>query len=191
MFPKNYQHYQLFDYSTSETDDEPSEAMLPIPIYSPEPGNPLLPPDTLKDPVLPDPQSDVSLLDCLPICSLTMSSHAGRHRNYPHRTVPWSNPRWVPLLRYYPTPPLPTTSIIPFGPIKQRNRIYPCPVHRRLRLTKPRQHCRNHPPFLLSKGGGGDLARKHGYPVSARSKTKQYLQRQNRKLKQNLKTGIY
>ena len=60
------QHYQQFDYSTSETDDEPSEAMLPIPIYSPEPEKPLLPPDTLKDPVLPNPQSDVSLLDCLP-----------------------------------------------------------------------------------------------------------------------------
>ena len=60
------QHYQKFDYSTSSTDDDQSEAMLPIPIYSPEPENPLQPPDTLKDSVLSDPQSDVSLLVCLP-----------------------------------------------------------------------------------------------------------------------------
>ena len=59
------QHCQQFDYSTSESDSEPSGAMLPIPIHSPEPENPLLPPDTFKDPSLTDPQSDVSLLDCL------------------------------------------------------------------------------------------------------------------------------
>ena len=36
------------------------------------------------------------------------------------------------------------------------------------------------PPSTPSvKRGGGDLARKHGYPVSARSKTKLYLQRQS------------
>ena len=30
------QHYQQFDYSTSETDDETSDAMLPIPTHSPQ-----------------------------------------------------------------------------------------------------------------------------------------------------------
>ena len=57
------QHYQQFDYSKSETDDEPSEAMLPIPICSPQQEHPLLPPDPVRVPVLPDPQSDVSMLD--------------------------------------------------------------------------------------------------------------------------------
>ena len=40
--------------------------MLPIPIHSPEPENPLLPPDAIKVPALSDPQPDVSLLDCIP-----------------------------------------------------------------------------------------------------------------------------
>ena len=59
------QHYHQFDYSTSET-DESSCAMLPIPLQSPKLEHLLLPPEPVTDPTLSDPQSDVSLLDCLP-----------------------------------------------------------------------------------------------------------------------------
>ena len=38
-------HYQQFDYSTSDTDDEPSEAMLPIPTYPQDLEQTALPPD--------------------------------------------------------------------------------------------------------------------------------------------------
>ena len=60
------QHYQQFDYSTSETDDVSSGAMLPIPLQSPKSEDPLLPPEPIKDLTLSDPQSDVSSLGCLP-----------------------------------------------------------------------------------------------------------------------------
>ena len=40
--------------------------MLPIPLQSPKSEHPLLPPKPINDPTLSDPQSDVSLLYCLP-----------------------------------------------------------------------------------------------------------------------------
>ena len=40
--------------------------MLPIPLQSPKTEHPLLHPEPINDPTLTDPQSDVSLLDCLP-----------------------------------------------------------------------------------------------------------------------------
>ena len=60
------QHCQQFDYSTSETVDESSGAMLPIPLQSPKSEHPLLPREPIKDLTLSDPQSEVSLLDCPP-----------------------------------------------------------------------------------------------------------------------------
>ena len=52
-------HYQQLDYSTSDTDDEPSEAMLPIPTYPQDPEHPVSPPGPPAEPMSPDPQSDV------------------------------------------------------------------------------------------------------------------------------------
>ena len=60
------QHYQQFDYSTSETDDETSEAMLPIPTYSPQQVRNEPHPDVISNPMAPDSLSDVSMLSCLP-----------------------------------------------------------------------------------------------------------------------------
>ena len=100
--------------------------------------------------------------------SLTTSSCAHRHRSYPHRKVPRCNPWWPPRLHYSSTLPLPTTSVInPFGPIKQRTRICPCRVLRHLQLTKSRQHCQNHPPILLSKGGDGETSQENTDTPSA------------------------
>ena len=60
------QHYQQFDYSTSETDDETSGAMLPIPTYSPQQVQNQSPPDVIGDTMAPDSLSDFSMLSCLP-----------------------------------------------------------------------------------------------------------------------------
>ena len=60
------QHYQQFDSSTSETDDESSGAMLPILLQSSKQEHPLLPSEPARDTALSDTQSDISLLDCLP-----------------------------------------------------------------------------------------------------------------------------
>ena len=60
------QHYQQFDYSTSETDDETSGAMLPISTYSPQQVQTQPPPDSIGDPLAPNSLSDVSMLVCLP-----------------------------------------------------------------------------------------------------------------------------
>ena len=55
------QRYQQFDYSTSETDDETSGAMLPIPTSSPQQVQNQPPPDLIGDPMAPDSLSDVSM----------------------------------------------------------------------------------------------------------------------------------
>ena len=60
------QHYQLFDYSTSETDNETSGAMLPNSTYSPQQVQNQPPPDLIGDPMAPDSLSDVSIKSCLP-----------------------------------------------------------------------------------------------------------------------------
>ena len=55
-------HYQQFDYSTSETDDETSGAILSIPTNWPQQVQNQPPPDVIA----PDSLSDVSMLSCLP-----------------------------------------------------------------------------------------------------------------------------
>ena len=60
------QQYQQFDYSTSETDEELSGAMLSIPSYSPQQIQTQPPPEAINDPSAPDSLSDVSMLSCLP-----------------------------------------------------------------------------------------------------------------------------
>ena len=59
------QHYQQFDYSTSETDDETSDAMLPIPTHSPQLVQ-TQPADIIEAPAVPALSSDTSMFDCLP-----------------------------------------------------------------------------------------------------------------------------
>ena len=59
------QRYQQFDYSTSETDDETSDAMLPIPTHSPQLAQ-TQPADVIKAPAVPALSSDTSMFDCLP-----------------------------------------------------------------------------------------------------------------------------
>ena len=60
------QHYQQFDYSTSDTDEETHDEMLPIPTYSPQQVPTQPPPEAITDPSAPDFLSDVSMLSCLP-----------------------------------------------------------------------------------------------------------------------------
>ena len=60
------QHYQQFDYSTSDTDEETHDEMLPIPTYSPQQVHTQHHPEAITDPSAPDLLSDVSLLSGLP-----------------------------------------------------------------------------------------------------------------------------
>ena len=60
------QHYQQFDYSTTNTDEETHGAMLPIPASSPQKLQTQLPPEATIDPSASDPLSDLSMLSCLP-----------------------------------------------------------------------------------------------------------------------------
>ena len=93
------QHYQQFDYSTSETDDEQSEAMLPVPILQSQRTHICLRIHS-KTQFWPIPSLTSYCWIASHSFSLTMCSRARRQRNYPHRTVPWSNPWWAPQLRY-------------------------------------------------------------------------------------------
>ena len=58
--------YQQFDYFTSKTDDEHSEAMIPILTYPQDLEQPPLPIDPPPESVAHDPVSDLSVQDCLP-----------------------------------------------------------------------------------------------------------------------------
>ena len=60
------QHYQHFDYSTSETDEETHKEMLPIPTYSPQQIHTQSHPEAITDSSAPDLLSDVSMLSGLP-----------------------------------------------------------------------------------------------------------------------------
>ena len=60
------QHYQQFDYSTSDTDDETHDEMLPIPNYSPQQVHIQPHPEAITDPSAPDFSSDVSMFSGLP-----------------------------------------------------------------------------------------------------------------------------
>ena len=80
------QHYQQFDYYTSETDDETSDAMLPIPIHSPQLVQ-TQPADT-EAPAVPAISSDTSMFDCLP---QLFSDHEPRRSPSPQLS-PLDNP---------------------------------------------------------------------------------------------------
>ena len=59
-------HYQQFDCSTSNTDDELSDAMLPTPTYPQDLEQPAMPPEPLPEHAAQDPVSNVSFQGCLP-----------------------------------------------------------------------------------------------------------------------------
>ena len=60
------QQYQQFDYPSSDTDEETSGAMLPIPTNSIQQIQTQPRPEAINDPSAPDSLSDVSMLSCLP-----------------------------------------------------------------------------------------------------------------------------
>ena len=60
------QHYQHFDHSMSDTDEETSRAMLPILTYSPQQNKAQPPPEAINGLPAPDSLSVVSMLSCLP-----------------------------------------------------------------------------------------------------------------------------
>ena len=59
-------HYQQFEYTTSGTDYELYDAMLPIPTYPQDLEQPAMLPDLLPESADQDPVSNVSFQDCLP-----------------------------------------------------------------------------------------------------------------------------
>ena len=59
-------HYQLFDYSTSGTDDELSDTMMPISTHQTLLDEPDVPDEQNPEPEVQDPVSDASFIECLP-----------------------------------------------------------------------------------------------------------------------------
>ena len=76
------QHYQQFDYSTSDTDEETHDEMLPIPTYSPQQIHTQPNPEAITDPSAPDLLSDVSMLSGLRNCFPIMSHCAHLHHTF-------------------------------------------------------------------------------------------------------------
>ena len=183
------QHYQQFDYSTSETDDKTSRAMLPIPTYSPQQRQNQPPPDLIGDPIPPDSLSDVSMLSCLPQLfsdhepARSPSQQVSQSDNTPELSLPGTSapsltqPSFTDYLSNY--------SLWP-NQAKDSNAPLSCPSPPSMdtapAVLPP-------PPTAPSiKRGRG---RRHGYPVSEKLRAKQRpgCRHQNRTFRWDLKTG--
>ena len=77
-------HPQQFDYSTSSTDDELTEAMLPIPTYPQDLEQPEMPPEPTPEPAALDPYSDFYFQNCL---SQLFSDHEPARSPSPQLTI--------------------------------------------------------------------------------------------------------
>ena len=88
------QHYQQFDYSTSDTDEETHDEMLPIPTYSPQQIHTQPHPEAITDPSVPDLLSDVSTLSGLP---QLFSDHEPMRSLSPHISQSSKTPELSPM----------------------------------------------------------------------------------------------
>ena len=88
------QHYQKFEYSTSDTDEETHDEMLPIPIYSPQQIHTQSHPEAITDPSTPDLLSDVSMLSGL---AQLFSDHEPMRSPSPHISQSSKSPELFPM----------------------------------------------------------------------------------------------
>ena len=170
------QHYQHFDYSTSETDDETTDAMLPTPTNSPQLVQ-TQPADIIEAPAVPALPSDTTIIDCLP---QLFSDHEPRRSPSPQLSPSDDPPELSPSGTSAPLLTillLPTTSVITlFGPITPKIPAPPLLVRLHPQRTKPHHHYPNHTRLLLLKGGGGDLGKRQvrqGHPVHVNLRKRQ------------------
>ena len=87
------QHYQQFDYSTSDTDEETHDEMFPIPTYSPQQVHTQPHPEAITDLSAPDFLSDVSMFSCLP---QLFSDHEPMRSPSPHISQSSKTPELSP-----------------------------------------------------------------------------------------------
>ena len=88
------QHYQQFEYSTSEADEEAYNEMLPIPTYSPQQIHTQPHPEAITDPSALDLSSDVSMLSGLP---QLFSDHEPMRSPSPHISQSKKTPELSPM----------------------------------------------------------------------------------------------
>ena len=167
------QHYQQFDYSTSETDDETSDAMLPIPTHSPQLVQ-TQPADVIEAPAVPALSSDPSMFDCPP---QLFSDHEPRRSPSPQLSPSDDPPELSPsgtsapllthpsrISNYFLCPNHAKDTSAPTSrPLTPSADQAPPP------LPKP-------PPLLLLKRGGGDLGKRQGrlgHPVHVNLRQRQ------------------
>ena len=88
------QHYQQFDYSTSDTDKKTHDEMLPIPTYSPQQIQTQPHPEAITDPLAHGLFSDESMLSCLP---QLFSDHEPKRFPSPHISQSSKTPELSPM----------------------------------------------------------------------------------------------
>ena len=96
------QHYQQFDYSTSETEEETHNEMLPIPTYSPQQIHTFTPNPILKQSPTHRHLTFYQMYRCSAVsrnCFPIMSQYAHLHHTFHSQVKLRSYPQWVPLLR--------------------------------------------------------------------------------------------
>ena len=169
------QHYQQFDYSTSETDDETSDAMLPIPTHSSQLVQ--TQPADIEAPAVPAISSDTTMFDCLP---QLFSDHEPRRSPSPQLSPSDNPPDLSPSGTSAPLLTHPSLtdylSNYPLWPNHAKDTSPPLLVRLHPQRTKPHHHYPNPSPLLLLKGGGGDLGkrqRRQGHPVHVNCRQRQ------------------
>ena len=139
----------------------------------------------------PDSLSDVSMLSCfLQLFSdhepmRSPSPQISQSDNTPELSLTGTS---APLL----TQPSLTDYLSNYllWPNKPKTIMHLILVHLHSPGTQPLPYCHHHTPHLLSKGGGGDLGKRHGNPVSEKLRAKQRPGcRQNRTLRWDLRNG--
>ena len=166
------QHYQQFDYSTSDTDNETHDEMLPIPTYSPQQVHTQPHPEAITDPSPPDFLSDVSMFSGLP---QLFSDHEPMRSPSPHISQSSKTPELSPMGTSAPllTQPSLTDYLRKYllWPDHAKDSTAPSSRPSSPSESIPSAKSPQPPPTAPSiKRGGGDLGRK---PISKKPKAKQ------------------
>ena len=192
---RSRQHCQQFDYSTSETDDETSDAMLLIPTHSLQLVQ--TQPADIEAPAVPAISSDTSMFDCLP---QLFSDHEHRRSPSPQLSPSDDPPELSPSGTSAPLLTHPSFTVYlsnyPLWPNHAKDTSAPTSRPPTPQRTKPHHHYPNHPPLLLLKGGRGDLGKRQGrqgHPVHVnlrqRQRPRSTRQFQTRKRDPNIDTN--
>ena len=164
------QHYQQFDYSTSDTNEETHDEMFPIPTYCPQQVH--THPEAITDPSAPDFLSDVSMFSGLP---QLFSDHEPVRSPSPHYLQSNKTPELSPMGTSAPLLTQPSLtdylSNYPFWPDRAKDSTVPSSRPSSPSESIPSAKSPQPPPTALSIKTGRGRPRKKTHQQKTKGKT--------------------